>query len=172
MFYKFLLNFFALVFILTGTTNAHAAPSPELICGKWASTEKNLIIEVYRENNIYKARIIWFNSGGDAKMMYTTLDDQNPDKSLRGRKVLGMSILKNLSYYPDKNSWEDGLVYDAKHGREWNASAYIDKQGLLEVRGYWHFKCIGRTLTFKKVSDDIPELKAMYPDRVLANRAN
>jgi uncharacterized protein (DUF2147 family) len=172
MFYKVLINFFALVFIFTGTARAHASPSPEQICGKWASTEKNLIIEVYRENNTYKARIIWFNSGGDAKMMYRTVDDQNPDKLLRSRKVLGMSILKDLSYYPDKNTWEDGIVYDAKHGREWNASAYINKKGLLEVRGYWHFKCIGRTLTFKKVTDDIPELKSMRQDRILASREN
>ncbi len=170
MFYKYLVKYFTLLFIFTSTTRLQAAPPAEQICGKWQSTEKNLIIEVYRENNNFQARIIWFNDG-TPNGMYTAVDDQNPDKSLRSRKILGMSVLKNLNYNPDKNSWEDGLVYDARHGREWNASASVCKSGNLEVRGYWHFKCIGKTLIFKRVPDDIPELKSRRYDPVLAARS-
>jgi uncharacterized protein (DUF2147 family) len=62
-----------------------------------------------------------------------------------------MDVLTGLVYQPATDSWENGMVYDAKHGREWNAAAYINKHGELKVRGYWHFKFIGRTLTFYRV---------------------
>ncbi len=171
MFQKDLIKYFTFLFIFAATIRVQAKPPAQQICGKWASTEKNLIIEVYREDNNFKARIIWFRETRP-NGLYTLLDDQNPDRSLRTRKILGMSILKNLNYNPGNSCWEDGLVYDAKHGREWNASASICKNGQLEVRGYWHFKWIGKTLTFKKVADDVPELKSMRQDRIFASTKN
>ena len=79
-------------------------------------------------------------------------DSKNPDEALRSRKILGMDVLEKLRYDAGSNSWEDGMIYDAKNGREWNASAYISKDGLLKVKGYWHFKFIGRTLVFKRIA--------------------
>lgn len=102
------------------------------------------------KNDQFKAIIIWFSDTEGKPMSYWT-DRHNPKVALRSRKLLGMSILKNLTYKASTNTWEDGMVYDSKHGKEWNASVYIDKHGLLHVRGYWHFKFIGRTMTFHRV---------------------
>jgi uncharacterized protein (DUF2147 family) len=147
---KFLLVLFSLGFFSGINPPSHIAPPSEQICGKWESSEKNLIVQVYCEDNKFKAKIIWFiNSGG--KPLDTWTDFRNPDESLRSRKILGMSVLNDLCYKPDTNSWEDGMIYDAEHGRDWNASAYIDKNGILKVKGYWHFKFIGKTMTFNRV---------------------
>ncbi|MDB4904744.1 MAG: hypothetical protein JWQ63_4025 [Mucilaginibacter sp.] len=62
-----------------------------------------------------------------------------------------MEVLRDLIYDADTNSWEDGMIYDAKHGRDWNASAHIDKNGFLKAKGYWHFKFIGQTMTFRRM---------------------
>jgi len=78
-------------------------------------------------------------------------DVNNPDTKLRTRKLLGMSILNVPTYDPKTNSWENGMVYDSRHGREWNASANIGKKGQLHVRGYWHFKFIGKTMNFFRI---------------------
>ena len=78
-------------------------------------------------------------------------DKNNPDPALRTRKILGMNVLEKLSYSPNSNSWEGGMIYDAKNGRHWNSSAYINKDGTLKVKGYWHFKFIGKTMTFKRI---------------------
>jgi hypothetical protein len=102
------------------------------------------------ENNQFRAKLIWFSNTDGKPMDYWT-DVNNPDPALRKRKLLGMSILRNLTYDPETNSWEDGLVYDSRHGREWNASAYIGTNGQLHVRGYWHFKFIGRTMNFIRI---------------------
>src|SRR5471030_1466550 len=151
MYITLLVHFFSLFTLSGDGTKGHVAAAPEIICGKWKTTENNLMVEVYKEDNTYKAKIIWFSDGDDPSLMGTWTDHHNPDPGLRSRKILGMNVLRNLSYNPDTNSWEDGMIYDAKHGREWNAYAHINKDGLLEVKGYWHFKCIGKTLIFKRV---------------------
>jgi uncharacterized protein (DUF2147 family) len=147
---KFLFIIFSLS-LFTGSKQPAIIASPaEQICGKWESSEKNLIVQVYCEDSKFKAKIIWFvNTGGKSFDNWT--DVNNPDQSLRSRKILGMSVLNDLCYKSCSNSWEDGTIYDAQHGRDWNASAYIDKNGLLKVKGYWHFKFIGKTMTFNRI---------------------
>ena len=129
------------------------APSADLVCGKWLSTEKNLIVHVFKEDNDYKAKVVWFNSKDKSKAMEEWTDDRNPDPALRDRKLIGMSILEGMDYIPKTRTWENGKIYDAKNGRHWSASAYVNKEGLLKVTGYWQFKFIGRTMSFTRVSE-------------------
>lgn len=130
--------------------NAQTIPPKERICGKWESASKNLRILVYLDGDQFKAKLIWFSNTENKPMDYWT-DVNNPDPSRRKRKLLGMNILENLTYNSLTNSWENGLVYDSRNGRIWNASAYIGKNGRLHVRGYWHFKFIGRTMNFFRI---------------------
>jgi uncharacterized protein (DUF2147 family) len=144
---------FSLFIIALLTLSARGATinsQSEFICGKWESTEKNLIVQVYMQDGKFEAKIVWFKETNE-KPIDTWKDIHNPDKLLQNRKILGMSVLRDLTYQADTNSWENGMIYDAMHGREWNASAYIDKNGLLKVKGYWHFKFIGHTLTFTRL---------------------
>jgi uncharacterized protein (DUF2147 family) len=138
--------------MLVGRVNAQTMPAADQICGKWTTQEKNLTVEVYRESGEFKAKIIWFKNDDNSKTMEEWTDKHNPDKAMRDRKILGMNVVKDLVYEPKSNSWEHGSIYDAKNGRYWDASAYLTKDGLLKVTGYWHFKFIGRTMTFKKAS--------------------
>ena len=130
--------------------NAQDVPPKEKICGRWESTNNTLIITISLVKNEYKAVIDWF-SDTEGKPLDYWKDRHNPDPKLRNRKIHGLSILRGLTYYADTKSWEDGMIYDSKHGKEWNASAYIDDQGVLRVKGYWHFKFIGRTMKFRKI---------------------
>ena len=144
---------FLLAIITIGLMAKAQSLSPtEQILGRWMVQEKNLLVEVYREGNDYKAKIIWFKNDDQSKRMDEWTDKHNPDPAQRDRKILGMNVVKDLEYDPKTHSWEHGKVYDAKNGKYWDASAYLTKDGLLKVTGYWHFKFIGRTMTFKKVS--------------------
>ncbi|MGN6394991.1 MAG: DUF2147 domain-containing protein [Mucilaginibacter sp.] len=142
--------FIVVIFCSTVSSTAQTVKPAERICGKWENTEKSLIIRVYVEHNEFKAKILWYADTEGKPLDYWT-DRHNPNPALRGRKILGMQILRKLEYHPKTNTWENGMVYDSRHGREWNASAYIDKKGLMHVRGYWHFKFIGKTMTFFRV---------------------
>lgn len=122
------------------TTKIDTGKSENLILGKWISLQKNVIVEVYKEDQVFKARVCWFrDSDNPMKPVSIRTDLHNPDENLRSRKILGMDILKNLVYNPKTKRWEDGIIYDPKSGREWSSVVYLNNRGLLEVKGYWHF---------------------------------
>ena len=147
---KRLFSIFALFLCTSVVLRAQTLPASELICGKWESTDKNLIVLVYKVSGKFSGKIIWYSDTGGKPMDYGT-DKRNPDPKLRTRKILGMNVLHDMAYNASTNSWEDGVIYESKNGREWNASIYIDKGGMLKVKGYWHFKIIGKTMTFTRV---------------------
>ncbi|MET3980817.1 uncharacterized protein (DUF2147 family) [Mucilaginibacter sp. UYP25] len=134
------------------TVGPNEAGKANLICGKWQSSEKNLTVEVYPYKNTFKAKIIWFSGGvSKAKPMETITDVKNPDPALRSRKVLGLDVVENLQYNASSNTWEGGRIYEVQSGKYWSAAGYIDKAGLLKVKGYWKMKFIGKTMTFKRI---------------------
>lgn len=148
-----------LIIFTDQNTNAQRAVNPvkvppqDMICGKWMINTKNLTVEIYKDGSAsYKAKIIWFNDSDDkSRPMETRLDADNPDAKMRTQKILGSNILEKLVYTPKSNSWENGVIYDALHGHHWDSSAYINAKGELKVTGYWHFKFIGKTLTFNRI---------------------
>jgi len=123
------------------------------IIGTWMASDKNIVVQVYKDGDSFKASIVWFDDSDDkTRPMDVRVDYKNPDKSLRTRKVLGMQVLRNLEYNTESNSWENGVIYDAKNGHEWTSCASIDKEGTLKVTGYWHFKFIGKSIKFNRLS--------------------
>jgi uncharacterized protein (DUF2147 family) len=149
----FLCSFLALM--LYSSTNFHSTPSmaaSDRLCGKWQLKNEGLTIQVYKDAGEFKAKIVWFDDHDNTKQLDYWTDNQNPDPALRSRKILGLNVLEKLTYDPNTNTWEDGMIYDAKNGRHWNSSVCIDKDGLLRVKGYWRFKFIGKTLTFKRLN--------------------
>jgi uncharacterized protein (DUF2147 family) len=123
----------------------------DAIIGRWMTIDHSLEVEVYKENTNFRAKVIWFKIEDTTRPMNTRTDEKNPNAALRTRKWLGMEVLRNLKYNADDDVWEDGIIYDAKHGKEWDSIVSITKNGLLKVKGYWVFKWISETLTFKRV---------------------
>ena len=123
----------------------------DAIIGKWMTIDHDLEVEVYKDGNNFRAKVIWFKIEDTTRPMNTRTDKKNPNPALRSRKWLGMEVLRNLQYNAEDNEWEHGIIYDAKHGKEWNAVVWIDDAGLLKVKGYWVFRWISETLTFKRV---------------------
>ncbi len=123
----------------------------DAIVGRWMTVEKSLEVEVYRQDNSFKAKIIWFKVQDTTRPLNTRMDEQNPNPALRNRKWLGMEILRSLRYNAEDDEWQNGIIYDPKHGREWDSVAWINDSGLLKVKGYWVFKWISETLVFERV---------------------
>lgn len=133
--------------------NLSAQSKSDALLGKWLATDQSVAVEVYKQSGEYKAKVIWFDESlGSGKPMHTRTDFENPDPHLRKRKILGMQVLEGLEYNSAKNTWENGEIYDASSGRFWDSAAHITDQGLLKVRGYWKFKWIGKSLTFKRTN--------------------
>ena len=141
-----------LLFTLCSFKN-NAGNNAGAITGKWMSAEdNNLEVEVYKSGNEYKAKIIWFDDSDDkSSPMAERCDVKNPDKTLRGRKIIGLEVMHGLVYNEDDDEWQGGRIYDASTGKDWNAKAWIAKDGFLKVRGFWHFEFFGQNMRFKKV---------------------
>ena len=134
------------------TAEASLNPNADAIVGQWMSVQGNVKVQVYRDGDEYKGKLVWFKDTDDkSKPMNTRTDENNPDPRLRQRKVIGMQVLSKLRYNPKSMRWENGVIYDAKTGKEWSSVASLTKTGLLNVKGFWHFEFIGKTMTFKKV---------------------
>jgi uncharacterized protein (DUF2147 family) len=151
---KLLVRVFLLIFCvaMNHPVKAQTTSPGDAILGRWTADDKSLTVDVYKEKNQYKAKMVWFKNEDNSKAMDEWTDKHNPDKALRNRKLIGMDVVKELIYEPKSNTWEHGSIYDAKSGKTWGASAMLTRDGLLKVTGYWHLKFIGRTMTFKKAS--------------------
>ncbi len=124
----------------------------DAILGKWESAEKNLIVEVYKQDNAFKAKILWFYDEDDTiTPIDQRLDIKNPDKSLRSRKIVGMDVLSGLVYNAKQGRWMNGRIYDSSSGRTWNATVWLTDADTLNVRGYYIFRFLGKTLIFNRI---------------------
>lgn len=142
------------IFIILLIVFGKLSANQDALLGKWMSTDNSVKVEVYKENNQYKAKVLWFNEklSNSGKSMHQFVDKLNPNPALRNRKILGMEILEGLKYNPNTEEWTDGKIYDASSGRYWSSCAKLLDNGILKVRGFWKFEWIGKTISFKKVS--------------------
>jgi uncharacterized protein (DUF2147 family) len=125
----------------------------DAILGKWESVEKNLIVEVYKQEGTFKAKIVWFYDENDTiTPIEERLDTENPNKSLRNRKILGLQVLSGLVYNARQERWVNGKIYDSSSGRTWSATVWLTDVNTLQVRGYYLVRWLGKTLTFTRVS--------------------
>ncbi len=131
---------------------ANAQNMQNAILGKWESAEKNLIVEVYKHGNAFKARIIWFYDEDDTiTPIEQRLDIKNPDKSLRSKKIIGLDVLSGLIYNPKQSKWVNGKIYDSSSGKTWSSTVWLTDANTLNVRGYYIFRFIGKTLIFNRI---------------------
>ena len=131
------------------TTISLAQTTPDVILGKWITTSDNCIVEVYKQNQEFKAKVLWFKA--TKKPMDDWTDEKNSNIALRKRKLLGMDVVRGLRYNSDEKQWVDGMIYDATTGKEWNSIVWLTKDNLLKVKGYWLFRFLSETKTFKRV---------------------
>lgn len=141
------------IFLLTISLKL-SAKNPDDLVGTWMSIDNNVKVQVYKQNNQFRAKVIWFNHllSESKTPMHLSLDTNNPNPALRNRKILGMEILDGLQYNSKTQEWINGKIYDASSGRYWSSCAKLLDNGILKVRGFWKFEWIGKTISFKKVS--------------------
>lgn len=136
-----------LCFIICSSFKVARVKNADRIVGKWITVQKNLVVEVYKFGNFYKAKVVWFNDTDDlSRPMNLRTDYRNPVPELRSRKPIGMDVLRTLSYDELSNTWENGFIYDSTTGKEWSSYIYFTDNGILRVKGYWHLKCFCKTM--------------------------
>lgn len=139
-----------LIGVLTLLAAAHAFAADTQtgsIVGKWSTENEESIVEIYKNENTYSAKIIWlkephYPDGTDKK------DRHNPDKSMRDRTIVGIDIVWGLQD-KGKNTWTAGTVYDPNNGKSYSCNAKL-KGDKLFIRGYVGTPFFGKTTVWTR----------------------
>lgn len=115
--------------------------------GTWYNQEKSGKIQFFKQGDKYFGKIVWLKEPNEAGKPRT--DKQNPDEKLRTRPLIGLINLKDFKQ-EDKDSWEDGEVYDPKNGKTYSCKMTLTSPTTLDVRGFIGLAIIGRTEHFTK----------------------
>lgn len=116
----------ALILAALVATPAAAAPAP--LAGKWKTDDATAIILVAPCTPGAATLCGWINRFLVPEAPGGAIDDKNPDKAKRGRKLLGVPILTGLK--ADGEQWV-GRGYSPKEGRNFNAKVKVEGDKLI-----------------------------------------
>ena len=127
-----------------------AAAFAQDVIGKWKLEDGTAIVEVYKSGDVYNGKIVWLQNPTEADGS-PAVDDNNPDKALRSRRLIGLNMLSNLK--KDGAEYNGGKIYDPGNGKTYNCSMKVEGD-ILHVRGSLDKKgLLGRTMDWFRVTE-------------------
>jgi len=111
------------------------------LVGIYLTAEKGSQVRIFKATDgKYYGKVEWIEEEPDK------LDVNNPDESLRTKKVWGLMILKGFTYNEAKKRWDGGTVYDPDNGKTYDAFMWFDGDNInLHLKGYvMGMKFVGR----------------------------
>lgn len=141
-----LVSFMSFSFVKQGKT----IDTSDKIVGAWLSEDKDLKVEIFKRNNQYYGKVVWFACIPSTPNMSDFKDSENPDQKLRNRPWLGMEVVENLKFN-GVDTWEDGKIYDPNSGRTYKSVVRLKNRNTLIVRGYWGIEFFGKNLEFHRI---------------------
>ena len=136
------------LFFLFALANSLRAQHAQSVLGEWYTEEEKAKVEVYECESGYCGKIVWLSEPNHPDGR-PKLDGENPDKSLRDRKITGINILSGLQYDGD-GEWDDGTIYDPESGKTYSCYMELEDDNTLEVRGFIGVSLIGRSQTWNR----------------------
>jgi uncharacterized protein (DUF2147 family) len=118
------------------------------ILGIWASNEVNVRIEVFKEGNYYKGKIVYLKDPKDSSGKPKT-DVKNHDPRLRSRPMMGLVILEDLEY--KDGEWVNGKIYDAESGGHYKCYVTMANKNELSIRAFMGFSMFGKTVNWYRL---------------------
>jgi len=133
-----------LLFIIIISTYAQ---SNDDVVGYWLTEDKRGQIQIYKKDNKYYGKIVWVSENKDKT------DINNPNPVLRNRKIIGLEILKDFKFNSEKNTWEEGTVYDPETGNTYSCYMWFEgnDKNKLYLKGYiLGMKVLGKKTTWTR----------------------
>ncbi len=122
-------------------------PLPQQAVGVWADENGESNIEISSCGTTLCGRVVWLKHPTDASGQPVT-DEQNPEKALRSRPLLGLKIISGLRFEP-QNKYLRGKVYNADDGKTYDL--YLKPAGrTMQVKGCF-LKVLCDTQTWTRV---------------------
>jgi uncharacterized protein (DUF2147 family) len=115
---------------------ATAAPAAPNVAGNWIIQDRSAIITIAPCGQRMCGRLA---RALIQKPNYPQTDIHNPDRSLRGRPLIGLQILSGFAPGPDR--WDKGSIYDPESGKTYRSLLRLNSDGSLKVSGCVLFIC-------------------------------
>jgi len=113
------------------------------ILGTWYSPVKEGNVQIYKSGKNYNGKLIYLKHSLDNQGK-PILDVNNPDKEKRNRPLVGILLLKDITYDDEKNRWKGKLYdYDGNKGNTYDSYLTITKNGNLNIKGFWGLSFFG-----------------------------
>lgn len=120
-----------LVAALLAGAALHAAPAVAAeITGVWRTPTRGGEVEIYKCGESLCGRLV---SSEALKADPNLADKNNSDAGLRGRKLMGLTILTGFSGGP--KDWTGGSIYNAADGKTYSGSITLVSDHTLALKG-------------------------------------
>ncbi|SFF90843.1 DUF2147 domain-containing protein [Pontibacter chinhatensis] len=140
---KHLLTLVMLLFLSSAAWAQSLSP-----IGIWTNEEGKAKFEIYKCGDKLCGKIVSLKEplrNGKPK-----LDENNPDKKLRTKPLIGLPFMKGFEYDGD-NKWDEGTIYDPESGKTYSCYMKMVSKDKMEVKGYIGISLIGRTQHWTRV---------------------
>lgn len=123
-----------------------AAADPMDVAGRWLTQDKDAIIKIFDcGDGTPCGTLVW----AATKPGGPKTDVRNPDETLRGRPILGMTMI--WGFTRDGETWRRGKIYNAGNGKTYGSGLAVSDDGALALKG-----CLGpfcKTQRWTRVPD-------------------
>lgn len=113
----------------------------QTIVGKWKTIDDNTnqprsIVEIYKNGEKYFGKVLttYPKPGEDPDPICDECKDHR-----KGQKIIGMEIIKDLTYDQKNDQYHKGEILDPENGNIYDCKLWVSDDGSLKVRGYLLF---------------------------------
>lgn len=117
--------------------------------GVWQDASNRIQVEIAPCGDRLCGTLVWFRWPNDAQGL-PLVDLRNKDPALRGRALLGLTILRDLRRTGER-TWEGGEIYNPEDGMNYRARMTIRKDGALNLRAYALLPLLGKTHIWTRI---------------------
>lgn len=136
-----------LVIALLGLMTGSAVKSDDLI-GLWLDESRKLIVETYKADNLYYAKIRWFDNENKRIEKFS-------EKGLPKSKWINYKVMEHFKF--DGEKWKDGVIHQIKTGHTYDATIHMKNKNYIVVRGYVLITMLGENVSFTRYTASLPK---------------
>jgi uncharacterized protein (DUF2147 family) len=136
-----------LVIVLLSLLSNSTVKSDDLL-GLWLDESRKLIVETYKVDNLYFAKIRWFDNENKRIEKFS-------DKGLPKSKWLNYKVMEHFKFDGDK--WKDGVIHQIKTGHTYDATIQMKNKNFIVVRGYVLISMLGENVSFTRYTSVLPK---------------
>ena len=135
---------------------AYAADEADGIVGQWVTSKGEARFDISKSKGKYIGKIVWLKEPkyppDDEEAGKPVRDRKNPDESKRERPIIGLELLKGLTY-AGRNTWKNGTIYNADDGKTYRCLAVLKTPDKLHLRGYIGISLVGATTVWTRYKE-------------------